>query len=137
MSRRPVRWGQPGVVLLTAIFLSGCAGLDAPAPAAAIAEQCGLAAWYSMPGAHTANGERMDPRRMTAAHRTLPFGTEVRVTNLENGESVTVVINDRGPFGGGRIIDLSRGAAAEIDMIRSGVVPVRLTVVGGAPLPGC
>ena len=71
-------------------------------------------------GRPTANGERFDPYAMTAAHRTLPFGTMVEVTNVRNGKTVTVRINDRGPFHGNRAIDLSRGAAEKIDMIASG-----------------
>jgi rare lipoprotein A len=67
---------------------------------------------------------------MTAAHKTLPFGTRVRVTNAHNGQSVDVVINDRGPFVAGRVIDLSSAAAGAINMKGSGVVPVRLTVLG-------
>lgn len=99
--------------------------------------QCGRASWYSM-GTITASGQRMDANRLAAAHRTLPFGTQVRVENLNNGESVVVTINDRGPFIAGRVIDLTRGAAEQIDMINAGVVPVRLTIVGGnAELPGC
>ncbi|WP_343343990.1 septal ring lytic transglycosylase RlpA family protein [Sphingomicrobium sp. XHP0239] len=71
-------------------------------------------------GRPTANGERFDPSAMTAAHRTLPFGTMVEVTNTANGKTVTVRINDRGPFHGNRAIDLSRGAAEKIGMIASG-----------------
>lgn len=81
----------------------------------AIAE-CGTASWYSLPGNTTTNGERMDPNAMTAAHRTLPFGTRVTVTNQSNGRSVTVRINDRGPFIKGRVIDLSKAAARKIGM---------------------
>jgi len=89
-------------------------------------------------GTVTASGQRMDANRLAAAHRTLPFGTQVRVENLANGESVVVTINDRGPFISGRVIDLTRGAAQAIDMINAGVVPVRITVLGsGANLPGC
>ena len=80
-------------------------------------------------GRRTANGERYRPGRLTAAHRTLRFGTRVRVTNLRNGRSVVVRINDRGPFVRGRIIDLSRAAAQRIGMIRSGVARVRLEVL--------
>ncbi|MGD9738958.1 MAG: septal ring lytic transglycosylase RlpA family protein [Bauldia sp.] len=123
--------------VVTAAALSGCVPREAPVVLMQTSQQCGLGTWYSMPGSRTANGDRMDPNRMTAAHRTLPFGTQVRVTNLQNGQSVDVVINDRGPFGGGRVIDLSRGAAAQIDMVRAGVVPVRLTVAGADTLPGC
>ncbi|WP_421726437.1 septal ring lytic transglycosylase RlpA family protein [Bauldia sp.] len=94
------------------------------------AAQCGKASWYKM-GTQTANGEKMDARAMAAAHRSLPFGTKVRVENLSNGRSVVVRINDRGPFIGGRVIDLTQGAAEKIGMIHSGVAPVKVTVVGG------
>lgn len=77
-------------------------------------------------GKKTASGERFDQRALTGAHRTLPFGTQVRVTNLNNNRSVVVRINDRGPFVRGRIIDVSRAAAERLDMLRSGVAPVRL-----------
>ena len=82
-------------------------------------------------GRTTANGEKFDVNKLTAAHKTLPFNTIVRVTNLNNGKTVTVRINDRGPFVGGRVVDLSPAAARKIDMIRDGVVPVRLDVVRG------
>ena len=92
----------------------------------------GKASWYG-PGFHgrrTANGEVFNSNELTAAHRSLPFGTKVRVTNMNNGRSVVVRINDRGPFAGGRIIDLSAGAARSINMINSGVAPVRIEVLG-------
>lgn len=91
----------------------------------------GLASWYGneFHGRPTASGERYNQNALTAAHRDLPFGTVVRVTNLENGKSVRVRINDRGPFVRGRIIDMSRGAARELDMVRAGVVRVRVEVV--------
>lgn len=92
--------------------------------------QCGKASWYSM-GKRTANGERMNSGALAAAHRTLPFGTQVRVQNLNNGRSVVVRINDRGPFVGGRVIDVTKGAAERLGMIRSGVARVKVTVVGG------
>ena len=81
-------------------------------------DESGLATWYGgrFHGRKTASGERFDTRRLTAAHKTLPFNTMVEVTNLQNGRRVTVRINDRGPFGGGRIIDLSRAAAEAIGM---------------------
>lgn len=81
---------------------------------------CGGASWYALPGNRTANGERMNPNALTAAHKTLRFGTKVRVTNSRNGKSVIVRINDRGPFVRGRIIDLSRAAAEHIGMRHSG-----------------
>ena len=77
----------------------------------------------------TASGERFDNYAMTAAHKTLPFGTEVKVTNLNNGKSVTVRINDRGPFVNGRIIDLSRAAFSQIADLNKGVAKVEIRVV--------
>ena len=80
----------------------------------------------------------MDAGALAAAHRTLPFGTKVKVENLSNGRAVVVRINDRGPFSGGRIIDVTQGAAQELGMIRAGVVRVKVTVVdGGTQLSGC
>jgi len=90
--------------------------------------QSGLASVYAYRGGRTADGERMQPGTLTAAHPSLPFGTEVRVTNTRNGRSVVVRINDRGPFVRGRIIDLSPAAAQAIGV--SGVAPVRVDVVG-------
>jgi rare lipoprotein A len=98
------------------------------------ADQLGHASWYSLPSNITANGEHMDPNELTAAHRSLPFGTRVLVENLSNGRSVVVRINDRGPFIGGRIIDLSKAAAASIGMINAGTAKVRVTTADGGPL---
>ena len=91
----------------------------------------GKASWYgsSFHGRRTANGERYNQYALTAAHRSLPFGTRVKVTNVNNGRSVVVRINDRGPFIKGRVIDLSTAAASNIGMIHHGVVPVRLQVL--------
>ncbi len=89
----------------------------------------GKASYYWQPQA-LASGGRFNPNAMTAAHKTLPFGTKVRVTNMNNGKSVTVVINDRGPYIAGRIIDLSKAAAHSISMQGSGVVPVKVAVLG-------
>jgi rare lipoprotein A len=91
----------------------------------------GMASWYGHPyhGRPTASGERFDQDALTAAHRTLPFGTVARVTNLDNDRRVEVVINDRGPFVAGRIVDLSRAAASAIGALGPGVVPARLEVV--------
>jgi rare lipoprotein A len=93
----------------------------------------GVASYYAskFQGRPTASGERFDNGKLTAAHRTLPFGTRVRVTNLDNGRSVTVRVNDRGPFVKGRIIDLSAAAAKGIDMLHAGVARVRVEPVGG------
>jgi rare lipoprotein A len=85
---------------------------------------------YYWQGQQTASGARFNPSAMTAAHRSLPFGTRVRVTNRSNGRSVVVTINDRGPFIAGRIIDLSRGAAQAISMTGAGVASVSLEVLG-------
>ena len=92
----------------------------------------GNASWYGDPfnGRRASNGEIYDMYKLTAAHRTLPFETMVRVTNLNNGKSTTVRITDRGPFVDNRIIDLSLAAAREIESIGPGVVPVRLEVLG-------
>ena len=89
----------------------------------------GMASYYSEPQA-VASGGRFNPNALTAAHKTLPFGTRVLVTNLNNGRSVTVTINDRGPYVRGRVIDLSRRAAQVVGMTGSGVAPVSYTVVG-------
>ncbi len=90
----------------------------------------GVASWYGpkFAGRRTASGERFDPSEMTAAHRTLPFGTRVRVTNAA-GKSVVVRINDRGPFHGGRVIDLSQAAAAELGLVRAGSGRVELALL--------
>jgi rare lipoprotein A len=88
----------------------------------------GLASYYTAPQP-TANGEVFDTTAMTAAHRTLPFGTRLRVTRLDTGRSVLVRINDRGPYVDGRVVDLSYAAAAALDMVDAGVTNVRLDVV--------
>jgi len=92
----------------------------------------GLASFYGYDGSSnkTASGERFHPEKMTAAHRSLPFGTRVRVTNPRNGRSVVVRINDRGPFIRGRVIDLSYGAARVLGIIRRGVAPVKIQILG-------
>ncbi len=95
--------------------------------------QTGIASWYGPEhqGKSTASGEKYDQRRLTAAHRSLPFGTKVKVTNLGNGKSVEVKINDRGPFERDRIIDLSEAAAKVLEMIESGIATVRLDLSSG------
>jgi rare lipoprotein A (peptidoglycan hydrolase) len=91
----------------------------------------GMASFYGSEFAHrrTASGERFDPSQLTAAHRTLPFGTRVRVTNLENGRRVVVRINDRGPYARGRVLDLSRAAARKLGFVSDGVTRVRLEIL--------
>ena len=102
-----------------------------PAPHEGVVFEEGKASWYGAPfhGRHASNGEIYDMNKLTAAHRTLPFNTVVRVTNQTNGKSTTVRITDRGPFVDNRIIDLSYAAAREIESIGPGVVPVRLEIL--------
>ena len=88
----------------------------------------GRASW-SQHTTRTASGERCDPSSLTAAHRSLPFGTRVNVENLRNGRSVVVRINDRGPYAGGRIVDVTRAAALRLGFLREGTTMVRLTVI--------
>ena len=98
------------------------------------ADQTGLATWYggAFAGKKTANGERFDPTKYTAAHRKLPFGTWVEVRRPDTGRTVRVRINDRGPFGDDkRIIDLSRKAAEDLDVVREGVSRVEHRVISG------
>jgi rare lipoprotein A len=92
----------------------------------------GMASWYGpgFDGHRTANGERYDMLSLTAAHKTLPFGTKVRVTNLQNGDSVIVRINDRGPYIGQRLIDLSKTAANNIGLLATGTAMVTLEIAG-------
>lgn len=120
-----------------ALFASACAKRSAPATAAHRGPDyraTGEASWYGpgFAGRKTASGERFNPRDLTAAHRKLPFGTKVKVTHLENGRSVVVRINDRGPYAGRRIIDLSKAAAREIDMLRSGTATVEVMTLASA-----
>jgi rare lipoprotein A len=107
-------------------------GKTPPVPAPVGYTEEGNASWYGNPfnGRRASNGEVYDMYKLTAAHRTLPFETMVRVTNLNNGKSTTVRITDRGPFVGNRIIDLSLAAAREIESVGPGVVPVHLEVLG-------
>ncbi|TBU78668.1 septal ring lytic transglycosylase RlpA family lipoprotein [Pseudomonas daroniae] len=115
------------VLLILFSLLAGCNGLPfGGVPGDYRAE--GKASYYGKAhhGNKTASGERFNQNDLTAAHRTLPFGTRVKVTNLNNNRSVVVRINDRGPFTRGRIIDVSHKAAEALDMIRSGVVSVRI-----------
>ena len=119
--------------ILILAFLSSC---STPTPPKAVVRpaltqwrsyQTGIASWYR--DHRTASGERFSSFKKTAAHRTLTFGTMVRVTNLRNGSSVIVRINDRGPFVRGRVIDLSHSAAKEIGLTASGIAKVRLDLV--------
>jgi rare lipoprotein A len=132
---RPIHAG----FMLLAIFLSGAAGcarrsarVSTPAAPARIGTiETGVASWYGAPyhGRRAASGEIYDMEKLTAAHRNLPFETWVEVTNLSNGRSVGVRINDRGPFVHGRVIDLSQAAAREIEMLGPGTARVKLRVI--------
>src|ERR1700723_3007297 len=99
----------------------------APTATVPVQAETGTAAFYS--GGRTASGEVTSPTGLTAAHRTLPFGTKVLVTNVGNGKTVIVRITDRGPYGRGRIIDVSRAAARELDMIGSGITMVNVVLL--------
>ncbi len=101
------------------VAATAAADLMVAASASPALAQCGRASWYAL-HSKTASGERMNPSAMTAAHRSLPFGTKVKVTNKNNGKSVVVRINDRGPFIRGRVLDLSKGAARELGFVQSG-----------------
>ena len=116
------------VVLFLAVLLTVAATLASISQASAADPSCGRASWYALTS-KTASGERMDPSKLTAAHPRLRFGTKVEVVNARNGKSVVVRINDRGPFIKGRIIDVSKAAAGQLGMIKSGVAKVCYRVI--------
>lgn len=130
------------LVFVSMLALVSCASLDAASTAKpeevipgykVKTVETGKASWYNVRtnrGHATASGERLNERAATAAHKTLPMGTKVRVTNLANGNSEVVRINDRGPFIRGRIIDVTIGTAEKLGFVRSGVVPVKVEVLG-------
>ena len=131
------RWLYLAVTVVL-VLIAGCA--TPPRAAARRAAPggggaVGVASYYAAKyhGRTTASGETFDNGKLTAAHRTLPFGTTVRVTNLTNGRSVVVRVNDRGPFVAGRIIDLSRAAAQRLDMIEAGLARVKVEPLGSRP----
>ena len=118
-------------LVLVFALLGACAHRPAP--------EVGQASWYGRDfrGKPTASGEPFRPSRLTAAHRTHAFGTVLRVTRTDTGQRVRVVVNDRGPFVAGRIVDLARGAARRIDLVDDGVTEVELKVVGCRRRYGC
>lgn len=121
---RRVLAGVSSIVLPAALALAAAL----PVEASARGVQVGKASWYG-PGFHgkkTASGKRFNQHALTAAHRSWPLGTQARVTNLKNGKKVLVTINDRGPYHGSRIIDLSRAAAQRLAMNTSGIASVRI-----------
>jgi rare lipoprotein A len=123
-----MRW----LLLACVALVVACGGAQKTKQGKPTGVQEGYATWYGgeLQGSPTASGERFNKNAMTAAHRTLPLQTRVRVTNKRNGKSVVVRINDRGPFGNkSRIIDLSEAAARVIGIIDAGVAPVRLEVI--------
>ena len=124
-----------GVLLLLLLSLGADGALASPSAEEFQSEQTrvhGAASWYGpgFYGRRTASGDVFGPDTLTAAHRTLPFGTRVRVTNLENGKTVVVRINDRGPFRRHRVIDLTHGAATVLQMKQAGEVPVAMEILG-------
>ncbi len=125
-------WGRVGVVAALVVIQACSLTKPVAPPVGSDGRQEGVASWYG-PGFHgkrTANGEIYDQYELTAAHTTLPLGTRVMVTSLTNGRAVEVRVNDRGPFVGGRVIDLSYAAARVIGMIGPGTMPVRVEVIG-------
>jgi rare lipoprotein A (peptidoglycan hydrolase) len=123
-----MRWGGLALVV---VVLHACSLVRPVTPPVVDGRQEGIASWYG-PGFHgrrTANGEVYDQYELTAAHQTLPLGPRVMVTSLTNGRSVEGRINDRGPFVGGRVVDLSYGAARVIGMVGPGIMPVRVEVL--------
>jgi|SRR5215475_110501 len=133
---RPSAQNRGQSLWLVAVLATGCAtpGVIRPpsqSPPLLGAEWTGTASWYGDPhhGRETASGEIFDKTSLTAAHRTLPFGTRVAVTNLDNGRTVEVRVNDRGPFVAGRLIDLSEGAARSLGRIGVGLMRVRIRVI--------
>lgn len=126
-----------GVLLLAAVATAVPVSGAWPGTVVKPTVQCGRASWYQLTS-RTASGERANPNILAAAHRTLPFGTRVQVENLKNGRTVTVRINDRGPFVKGRVIDLTRAAAEALGFRAAGTTRVRIRVVGAAaPSGGC
>ncbi len=133
MSKMPIHRAVKPLLIVLLIVTSPSlfAGTPSPYPVAFETELQGFASWYGgkFHGRLTSSGEVFDTNDMTAAHKTLPFGTIVKVTNEDNGKSTLVKINDRGPFVEGRIIDLSRAAAEQLDMVGQGVARVSLDIV--------
>lgn len=124
---------RPLWALVFCLSMAGCTSLTKGLADLDVGlKERGIASWYGddFQGLPTANGETFDMEAMTGAHRTLPLGTIVKVTNVVNGRQVKVKINDRGPYVGGRILDLSYGAARELGMVGEGVAPIQIEVLG-------
>lgn len=138
----PARFFTSAALVVTAVVVEGCSGAaprfttggDTPVATTSKTQMhqlAGIASYYSdeFQGRKTSNGETFDMHELTAAHRTLPFDTKVKVTNLENGKSIVVRINDRGPFKDNRVIDVSLEAAKQIGLIANGTASVRLEIL--------
>lgn len=121
------------ILWLAIFFLSSCSSTKISQSSQLI--ESGIASWYGpgFQGKKTANGEVFDTNGFTAAHRTLPFDTEILVKNVSNGKSITVRINDRGPYAKDRIIDLSKAVAKRLDIIEQGTAPVELYLINQSP----
>ncbi len=153
------RTGMPVCLMLAALLLSSCAGLELPeqepvrqtavppapetpppppAPPQPVYRETGIASWYGreFQGRRTTSGEVFDMDGLSAAHRTLPLGTVISVTNLDNFRSITVRVNDRGPFAGNRVLELSYGAARELGFASQGTARVRIEVMDRIPDKG-
>ena len=115
-------------IVVAAALVIGCSSF-VTGDSFAGSNQCGGASWYSLPGQKTASGERMNPNAMTAAHKTLPLGSVVKVVNQKTGKAIQVTINDRGPYIRGRIIDLSKAAGRQLGIIPAGTGKVCITRV--------
>jgi rare lipoprotein A len=153
-SRRTALLHGQGLLALTTLVLSGCSLVGRPVPPAPSPgdplppvtgvpgpgwTEVGIASWYGNPyhGRATASGEVYDMEARTGAHRTLPFGTRLRVDNLDNGRTATLTVNDRGPFVEGRMLDVSRRIARDLDMLGPGTARVRITVLEAPAPPRC
>ncbi|WP_170842584.1 septal ring lytic transglycosylase RlpA family protein [Aureimonas jatrophae] len=123
-------------IAAAAVVFTGFVAHSGSAEAAGGKTTCGRASWYALTS-RTASGERMNPMAMTAAHKTLPLGSKVKVTNLNNNRSVVVRINDRGPFVKGRMIDLSKGAAGKLGFIGAGHARVQIEPADGSGTGDC
>jgi rare lipoprotein A len=126
-----MRLSSARILMVAALIATGCATVGAGPGSDRGRGEVGVASYYGREhhGQRTASGQRYDERRLTAAHPDLPMGTRVRVTNLENGRSVTLTVTDRGPVARGRIIDVSRRAARDLGFLRAGTARVRVVVV--------
>lgn len=120
-------------ILVLALFVAGCGGSSElrPTLAGEVVLQKGQASYYhdNLHGNLTASGEPYNRNALTAAHRSLPFGTRIRVTNLDNGKAVTLTVNDRGPFVKGRVVDVSRRAAEDLGLVQQGIVNVSVAIL--------